>query len=316
MYNLKPEFKSALSTLIKLIILVGTVYFIYIRLAETRDLKGSIIYDNLKISFVKNKILLILALSLTVFNWLLEIFKWQILVNTLQNINFKTAAKQSLSALTASMLTPNRVGDYIAKSLYFNKNQTKKILALNFISHGFQLGTTVIFGMIGLVYLSLNYSLNLSLNVKVATFLGVSILVVLSFKKGRRWLDKLKRFYKKQPSKLFTKIGFLSVLRYLIFSHQFILLGYILGLNSFYLPTMMAIFSMYLLASIWPSLSLTDWVIKGSAAIFVFGFLQIQPLLVVQVSLLMWFFNFALPSIIGSYFVIQFKSSKKLIAQV
>jgi len=316
MYNLKPKFKSTLSVLLKLIILIGAGYFIYSRLAENNYLNTEIVFNNLTNSLIAHKGLFLGVISLSIFNWFLEIWKWHILVNTQQNIHFKTAAKQSLSALTASLLTPNRLGDYIAKSLYFDKKNTKKIIALNFIGHGFQLGTTILFGVMGLTYLSLNYSINLSFNIKAITFFGVLFLVTLSFKKGRVWFNKLMNFYKNQPSNLFTKIGILSVLRYLIFSHQFYLWSIILGLGNSYFPVIMAIFSMYLLASIWPSLSLTDWMIKGSAAIFVFSFLQVNPLLVMQVSLLMWICNFALPAIIGGYFVIQFKSSKKLMAQV
>lgn len=316
MYNLKPKFKSALSVLIKLIILIVAGYFIYSRLANDNDLNTENVFTNLTNSLIVHKGLLLIAISLSIFNWILEILKWQILVKTQQNTHFKTAAKQSLSALTASMITPNRLGDYIAKSLYFNKNKSKKIVALNFIGHGFQLGTTILFGVIGLTYLSLNYPINLSFNLKIIASLSSLILTVFSFKKGRVWLNKLLDFYKNQSKNLFAKIGILSVFRYLIFSHQFYLWAYILGFNMPYLPVMMAIFSMYLLASIWPSLSITDWVIKGSAAIFVFSFLNVPPLLVMQVSLLMWICNFAIPAIIGGFFVIQFKTSKKLVAQL
>jgi len=316
MYNLKPTLKSALSVLGKLIILIAAGYFIYSRLASDNYLNTKTVFNNLTNSFIVHKALFLFAISLSIFNWLLEILKWQILVNTQQNINFKTAAKQSLSALTASMITPNRLGDYIAKSLYFDKKKVKKIIALNFIGHGLQLGATILFGIIGLTYLSLNYPINFSLNFKILAIFGALILAIFSIKKGRIWLKKIVDFYKNQPANLFTKIEVLSVLRYLIFSHQFYLWSIILGLEIAYFPTMMAIFSMYLLASIWPSLSLTDWMIKGSAAIFVFSFLNVQPLLVMQVSLLMWICNFALPSIIGSYFVIQFEASKKLRLQL
>ncbi len=310
MYNLKPTFKSALSILVKIIVLLGAGYFIYSRLFESNHLNSGFNFTDLKMRFVKNKILFLLAISLSIFNWFLEILKWHILVNTQQKITFVAASKQSLSALTASMITPNRVGDYLAKSLYFDKKKTIKIIALNFIGHGFQLGTTILFGVIGLVYLSLNYPVKLSVNFKVVAFLSILFFIFLSFKKGRVWLKKIMDFYRNQPSNLFTKIGFLSVLRYLIFSHQFYLLSIISGLEIAYFPTMMAIFSMYLLASIWPSLSLTDWLVKGSAAIFVFGFLGVAPLLVMQVSLLMWICNFALPAVAGGYFVIRFKPAK------
>lgn len=310
MYNLKPTFKSALSVLVKIIVLLGAGYFIYSRLFENNHLNNDFNFADLKMRFVKNKILLLLAISLSVFNWLFEIVKWYVLVNTQQKMTFSTAAKQSLSALTASLITPNRVGDYIAKSLYFKKDKTKKMLALNFVGHGFQLATTLVFGAVGTIYLMYNYPFDISGNIVVIGLVLGGFILVLSFKKVRKELKKLLNFYKNQPSKIFFDVGMLSVLRYLIFSHQFYVWLVILGLKAPYLPLMMAVFSMYLLASIWPSLSLTDWVVKGSAAIFIFGFLGVAPLLVMQVSLLMWICNFALPAVAGGYFVIRFKPAK------
>ena len=311
MYNFKPTYKSALSVLLKIVILLGAGYFIYSRLFERGELSKKDIFNGLQISFLKNKVLFLWVISLSVFNWLFEILKWYILVNTQQKITFTKAAQQSLSALTASMITPNRLGDYIAKSLYFDKDKTTKILALNFVGHGFQLLTTVGFGVLGLVYLTYNYPINISGNRSVIILLIGGLILIFSFNTVRKGLRKLLNFYKKQSSKIFLKISGLSVLRYFIFSHQFYFWLLILGLKGAYTPLMMAIFSMYLLASIWPSISLTDWAVKGSAAIFVFGFLGVSPLLVMQVTLLMWFFNFALPAIIGGVFVIQFKGVKK-----
>jgi len=311
MYNFKPIYKSALSILVKIIVLLGAGYFIYSRLFESGVISSKAVFKGLKISFLKNKVLFLLAISLSVFNWLLEILKWYILVNTQQKITFAKTAQQSLSALTASMITPNRLGDYVAKSLYFDKDKTSKIIALNFVGHGFQLLTTVGFGVLGFVYLTYNYPINISGNRAVIILLIGGLILVFSFNTVRKGLRKLLNFYKKQSLKIFLKISSFSVLRYLIFSHQFYFWLLILGLKSAYAPLMMAIFSMYLLASIWPSISLTDWAVKGSAAIFVFGFLGVSPLLVMQVTLLMWFFNFALPAIIGGVFVMQFKALKK-----
>ncbi len=307
MYNLKPEFKSALGILIKFIILVGAGYFISVRLLESQDLKETVFYNMLKNLMIDNKLIFVLVLGLSFTNWLLEIFKWQTLVNTLQKISFKTAAKQCLSALTASLLTPNRLGDYVAKSLYFGKNKTKKIIVLNAVGHGLQLGVTMVFGILGLIYLPINYPIRLSPNIKVIILILALVVLALSLKIGRIWLKKLLDFYKNKRSKYFLKIGILSVGRYLIFSNQYYILLLLFGLQTNYFTSMMAIFSMYLLASILPSLSLTDWVIKGSVAVFIFGFLKVSALLVIQVSLLMWLLNFALPAIIGSFYVIKFK---------
>ena len=73
---------------------------------------------------------------------------------------------------------------------------------------------------------------------------------------------------------------------------------------------MIFITSMYLLSSIIPALSIFDVVIKGSVAVFVFSFLEINQLIILSIITIMWLLNFVLPSIIGSYFVLLFKIPK------
>jgi hypothetical protein len=103
------------------------------------------------------------------------------------------------------------------------------------------------------------------------------------------------------------------MLRYLIFSHQYLLLLFIFYPNLHYQQTITAIFSMYLSASIIPTLALFDWAVKGSIAIMLFGFLGFQPEIIMLISMIIWFFNFALPAILGSYFVLTLNSKKILI---
>ena len=54
-------------------------------------------------------------------------------------------------------------------------------------------------------------------------------------------------------------------------------------------------------------LSLFDVVLKGSVAIWVFTFFNIEPLTILSITTIMWLLNFVLPAIIGSYFVLTFK---------
>ncbi len=67
-------------------------------------------------------------------------------------------------------------------------------------------------------------------------------------------------------------------------------------------------------ASIIPMLSLFDVLVKGSIAIIIFSFYQVNEASILAIVLLMWIFNFVLPSIVGSYFVLTF-STDKLIQQ-
>ena len=74
-----------------------------------------------------------------------------------------------------------------------------------------------------------------------------------------------------------------------------------------YIKAMIIITSMYLLASVVPSISIFDVVIKGSVAVFLFSYAEVNELIVLSVSTIMWLLNFVLPSLFGSYFVLNFK---------
>ena len=71
---------------------------------------------------IKNIVLLLLF---TLINWLLEIKKWKILAQRVMEISLIEATRQSLSSLTFSLITPNRIGEYGAKALYFKKEKRK-----------------------------------------------------------------------------------------------------------------------------------------------------------------------------------------------
>ena len=104
-----------------------------------------------------------------------------------------------------------------------------------------------------------------------------------------------------------------SLLRYLIFSFQFFFLLQIFGVDVFYVNAMIVITSMYLLSSIIPSLAIFDVVVKGSMALYLFGIVGVNDLTVLSIITLMWILNFAIPALVGSFFVIRLKSSKFLI---
>ena len=94
--------------------------------------------------------------------------------------------------------------------------------------------------------------------------------------------------------------------------YQFYFILSLLGVDLHYFDAMILITSMYLLASIIPSISLFDVVIKGSVALYIFGLAGINQLPILSCVLLMWLLNFALPSVFGSYYVLNFNVLKSL----
>ena len=304
--------KQFLWLVFKLLIVILCTYFIYDVLAKNKELKIDTFYSFLKdfnIFSTKNMFFLLIFSS---FNWFFEIMKWKSLVSRIESISWSNAAKQSLASLSFSLITPNRIGEYGAKAMYFEKSQRKNVLLLNFIGNFHQLLITLIIGYAGMLYLK-TFLKNIISEINYDIISGILIFSVFIFTllTITNWYKKLRHKFLTRfdfiTKKLNLKISLLSLLRYFIFSHQFYFLLMIFDIDISYLDAMAGISSMYFLSSIVPMLALFDFALKGSIAILVFGVFEINPMVILTITALMWVLNFAFPAIIGSYFVLRFK---------
>jgi len=310
--------KQLLLLLLKLSVVVAAFYFIYTKLTRNKNLQFSqfIAILNENESFSIRNIAFLVVLSF--FNWFFEIIKWKNLVSSIKPISLINATEQSLGGLTASLITPNRIGEYGAKAMYYTKPFRTKIVLLNLIGNLTQMAITTGLGSIGLLFfinrysIKINYSTVLQYSV-VALLIGLLLLFITKqnhFKiKGFSFRSVIV-FLKSISATTHIKNVLFSLIRYTLFSFQFYYLLIIFGVNISYFEAMIVITSMYLLASIIPAISILDFVIKGSIAVFLFSFLNINELTILTTTTLMWLFNFVLPSSVGSYFVIKFKLPK------
>ena len=69
---------------------------------------------------------------------------------------------------------------------------------------------------------------------------------------------------------------------------------------------MLVISSMYLISSIIPTILILDVVVKGSVALFLFGIVGVNAHTILCIVTLMWILNFAIPSIIGSAYLLKY----------
>lgn len=317
--SLQHKTKQFLFFLIKITIVIGAFYFIYTKTVHNERVGFQDFITQLEGSVFKNHTTILILLGFTITNWFFEILKWGTLASFVKKISFIDALKQSLGSLTASLFTPNRIGEYGAKAIYYQKGDRKKIILLNLLSNMMQMTTTVIFGSIGLIYFINHFEVDIEFYrfIKLAYILAIVLAFILigsikGYKKIRGfYIEKIIDFDKNLSLKLHLYNGLYSVVRYLVFSHQFYFLLRLFGVETDYITLMALITSMYLLASIIPGLALLDWLIKGSVAIWVFSFIGVNELIIVTITLLMWLLNFGLPAVIGSYFVLNFNFSNR-----
>jgi hypothetical protein len=304
MISISHKAKQFLVFLIKLLIVGGAFYFIYSQVANNDKLD----WEKFIILFQKNQSVVGISfiLLLSVLNRFFEILKWQNLVSYLHKISLPEATKQVLGALTAGLFTPNGVGEYAGKALFFEKSKAKKIVFLNLICNGIQMVLSIVFGAIGLWVLGYRFW--------VLAILGVPFfLIVFSFFLKRikikgYSIEKLIHKINEIPKSIHQKNIFLAVCRYLVFSHQYYFLFLAFDVDLPYFTLMATIASVYFLASSLPTFQFLDFAVKGSVAVYFFGILGVNEWIVIFISTLMWFLNVVFPVIIGSYYVMNFKT--------
>ena len=309
MISIPHKTKQFLVLLIKLLIVGGAFYFIYDQLANNDKLD----WQKFIVLFKKNQSISGIAfiLFLSVLNRFFEILKWQNLVGFIHKISLGEATKQVLGALTAGLFTPNGVGEYAGKALFFEKKETKKVIFLNLICNGIQMILTVIFGVFGLLYFNAQYNVISAITVTLL-FGALLLLFIVLFLvkkitiKGHS-IEKLIHKINEIPKSIHQKNMVLAIGRFMVFSHQyyFLFLGFDVDLP--YLTVIATITSVYFLASSLPTFQFLDFAVKGSVAVYFFGILGVNEWIVIFVTTLMWFLNVVLPVIIGTYFVLNFK---------
>ncbi|WP_456420824.1 hypothetical protein [Lutibacter sp.] len=315
MYNISKKHKDYILLLVKLVIVFGALYFIYHKLVYNQLLSFSEFQQQLSLLFSKNIWTLLLVLLFTDVNWLLEAYKWKIVASVEKEITFFEAFEQSLASLTASLITPNKIGEYGAKALFFKKKSRKKIVLLNFLGNMSQLAVTTFFGFIGILYFIFHFSINISHFSIKKLLLFITIVVVLFiiltklkvFKTLKIYVTKIITFLKYIPTTIYFKTFGLALLRYIVFTHQFYFLLKLFNVETDYITLLNLLFCMYFLASVIPSLPIFDWAIKGSVALWVFSFIEVNELIIITVTLLMWLLNFAIPALLGVIFVFNFR---------
>ena len=305
--------KQYLLLALKVIILAVTFGYIYVKLTQDTSLSFADFIANLSFD-VGSALFLFIFFMLATANWFFEILKWKTVTSIVAPLSFKTALKQSLSALTVSLATPNRIGDYGAKLMYFAPEKRKQVLLLNFFSNAVQMGVTCIFGFIGLIYTVQKFSVEYSTTKLILFLLCLLLLGIVGYLFKERQLllkdltiSRVLSYLGRIESSIKLKVGIYAIIRYVIFSFLFYELMLFFGAEISISEAIPLLFSMYLLVSIIPTIFIFDLVVRGGVAVWLFSLVGVSELAVLSTVLAMWLLNFVFPAILGSFYVVNYK---------
>ena len=263
--------------------------------------------------------LLIIALFFTVLNYGLEAFKWQLLLSPLQKVNLVNAYKSILAGITISIFTPNRTGEVVGKVLYLDLQEKLKAAMLNFSGSMAQMICTSLAGLWGTI-IYLNYFALKDVNLPTTKVIysiaiicsALAFLIYFNQKKFFLWISKKKwaqkfriSFTNQQQfkSSLQVKVLLLSLIRYLVFSTQLILLLRFCGIHASFFQLFLLCTVFFLVMWFLPSFALTELGVRGSVAVLIFQNVSNNISGALLAVVLLWIINVALPALIGCFYV-------------
>ena len=258
-------------------------------------------------------------------NWSIDAIKWQFLVSKLEKVSFWLALKAVFLGITVSIFTPNRIGEFGGRVFCLQQADRLKAVLVTIFGNITQLVITIIFGVLAFLFFSsqYNYLLFTKSDYGIYILLVLSLVVLLflmyllynvsqlsSLFSRWKFLEKYKSYapvFSLFSAKDISKVLFLSILRYAVYSFQFYLLIKFVNIEIYFLQSMTMSALTFLSMSLIPTIALTELGVRGSVAIYFFGFISSNALAIMTASFALWVINLVLPAIIGVFFVYQLK---------
>lgn len=274
-----------------------------------------------------NSVFYILAVfALMLVNWFLEAIKWKVATGHIQKISFKRAVAAVFAGISFSVIMPNRAGEFAGKIFLLDKTNRVKGFFASLVTGYSQLIITILTGNIALIYAYYFFYGQVYSVIPVFLILPSIALALLSalcyFR--LKWLAALLslfKFFKKYSGDIQTlkeygpnKLVFFvaaGLLRYVVFSGQFYLLLHFFGSTATVTENLSAIMLTYYFMSVLPVFAVTELIVRGSVALFCFGFFMEGLTGIVTASTLLWIINIAIPALAGNYFVARFRIWQK-----
>ena len=272
-------------------------------------------WESLYDVMVSNFLIVMVVAGLVPINWGIETLKWKWVLKDTQNLSWAESIKSVLSGVTLSIITPNGVGDYGGRVISIDKNKRSQALFYSGFLSLSQLLTTTIFGLLSFLVIGEMLTLPLQgFTLSIAVFALIIACCWLYFKSKFRF-GFIKLFLQKHmqqvsfeiPINSRLQILILSILRYIIFCIQYVLLIRCFTPDLDVVITCSSIAFVFLITAIIPTGWLSGLLVRGSVSFFVFQAFLSSGEFGVIASTLLWFINLLLPAMVGFYFISSFK---------
>jgi hypothetical protein len=312
--NIKIVFK----TLIGLLLFLWMGYSLFNQIRHQPNLKNTL--TQLVESWSRQGMFYFaLVIVLMAVNWLIEAFKWRLLLRGTEQFSLLRALQSVLTGVAVSLITPNRIGEYMGRILYLRNVNKIQGVTVTIIGSFAQLIVTGFLGLVGLSY----YLPEIKNTVWLDVLFACSVLLcaglvyfyfhlfkiigwvssVSFLKKMVTYLEIVRRFDQRQ----LIRILLLSLVRYMVYATQFFMLLKLFLVEANSLDLIFTIWLIFWAMAIVPTIAIAEIGIRGETALFFLLPLSTNQLGIVSSTLLLWLINLIIPALIGCLFVYKIK---------
>jgi len=307
-FSAVPRWLYALKALLAIVTLA-----LLVRVANPSDVWATLMRANL--GWVA------LAVLLAPINIGLEAYRWGRLVrHVVPSVRYRDALRAVVGGYPLGLLTPGRVGDYVGRAVYLRDVSPGVSAALTFGERMATLAACLIFGLVALVpYLTFHAPPSPLWPAVVGVgVLGTAALVLaLLFPSGARAalsavlpfqrVQKALKAFDKIPSEEAQTLLLLSVLRYGVFTTQFVLLIHAFDPSATWIGSFTAVALVFFAKSAVPQVTLGDLGVRESAAVFFLGAYGVGAAAALDASLSIFAINLLLPALAGVPLVLRLR---------
>lgn len=302
---------------VKVMITAGLIWYLANKFS---DISFATFFD------FKETLPFIVAVALVPLNFFLQFSKWKLICeHSFSGQSRVDIFKSVLTGISTGLLTPGRLGEYPGRAFPLKDVKLSEVTAGAAIDKLNSLLVILISGSFSsVIFLHQFYRVDINLTVSLLFLLtGIYLLLLYLMLTPEFWKDfvgaQISRFRLIEKYVMnFHSIGLfnrgvfgknfaLSVLNYIVFTTQFVMLVFAYHGNVGVGGALMASALVFFTKSLIPGVTFGEIGIRESAAVFFFGFFSISAGAAFNAALMLYTMNVLLPAIPGAVFIFRSK---------
>lgn len=282
-----------------------------------------VIWESFLVKLHSGNLLWVLIAALLVpCNWALESLKWKALTSKFEIIPFRKAFLSILCGLSIGIFTPQRIGEYGGRILLLKKRNNWRGILATFIASISQNLFNICIGLVGggmymISYVDTPHYVLISFLTFAVLIISMSFFFYYNLDVLIKWVKKLPYVNRNEKiqklaskrniysSTDLTKINVYSLLRYAVYTSQYMLLLYFFGVSSSVVLLLIAVSTIYLVQSSIPIPPMFGILARAEIALVILGVSSANELSILSATFTLWIINLLIPSFLGLLVILK-----------